>query len=92
MNKGPVEKKETPEQNVRDYNIGNSNYSSFKIQPWSIWEEYKLNPWDADVVKRILRTKKIPGKTKVQARIVDYEKIIHVCQERIRQLKANNKV
>ena len=41
-----------------------------------------LNPWDADIVKRVLRTKE--GKD----RKLDYEKIIHVCQERIRQLEA----
>ena len=68
--------------NVRDYNIGKSDYSKHKIQPWSIWLEYNLNPWDADIVKRVLRTKE------GEDRKLDYEKIIHVCQERIRQLEA----
>lgn len=67
--------------NTRDFNVGESNYADFKIQPWDIWKEYNLNPWDADVVKRILRTKK------GQERKLDYEKIIHICQERIRQLE-----
>jgi hypothetical protein len=66
---------------VRDGNVGNSNYSQHLIQPWSIWQDWNLNPWDADIVKRVLRTKK------GDARIMDYEKIIHICQERIRQLK-----
>lgn len=68
--------------NVRDYNVGKSDYSKHKIQPWDIWLEYGLNPWDADIVKRVLRTK--GG----EDRKLDYEKIIHVCQERIRQLEA----
>lgn len=68
--------------NVRDYNIGKSDYSKHKIQPWDIWLEFGLNPWDADIVKRVLRTKE------GEDRKLDYEKIIHVCQERIRQLDA----
>lgn len=68
--------------NVRDYNIGKSDYAKHKIQPWDIWLEFGLNPWDADIVKRVLRTK--DG----EDRKLDYEKIIHVCQERIRQLDA----
>lgn len=66
---------------VRSHNIGTSNYSKHKIQPWDIWLEYDLNPWDADIVKRVLRTKE------TDSRVMDYEKIIHICQERIRQLK-----
>lgn len=68
--------------NVRDYNVGKSDYSKHKIQPWDIWLEYNLNPWDADIVKRVLRTKE------GEDRKLDYEKIIHVCKERIRQLEA----
>jgi len=64
---------------IRSHNIGASDYSKYKIQPWDIWLEYNLNPWDADIVKRVLRNK--PGE-----RRLDYEKIIHVCQERIRQI------
>ena len=74
---------------VREYNVGNSDYSKHKIQPWDIWREYNLNPWDADIVKRIYRTKVLQGKTESEARIEDYEKIIHICQERIRQLQNN---
>lgn len=74
-------------KDIREYNIGNSDYSKHKIQPWDIWREYNLNPWDADIVKRVLRTKEEPGKSKEESRILDYEKIIHICQERIRQLE-----
>jgi len=66
---------------VRAYNRGSSDYSQHIIQPWSIWQDWNLNPWDADIVKRILRTKQ------GESRILDYEKIIHICEERIRQLR-----
>ena len=55
----------------------------------SIWKDYNLNPWDADIVKRVLRTKKESGKSEIESRIMDYEKIIHICKERIRQLKCD---
>ena len=67
---------------VRTYNVGASNYSEYSIQPWEIWLEYQLNPWDADIIKRVLRKKS------TDSRKLDYEKIIHVCQERIRQLDS----
>lgn len=65
---------------VRDHNQGASDYSKHVIQPWAIWQEYNLNPWDADIVKRVLRHKA------TDTRKMDYEKIIHICQERIRQI------
>ena len=65
---------------VRAYNRGTSDYSHHIIQPWTIWQDYNLNPWDADIEKRILRTKQ------GDSRRLDYEKIIHICQERIRQI------
>ena len=68
-------------QNHRDYNVGASNYSTKKIQPWDIWKEYHLNPWDADIIKRVLRDKKGEDPK------LDYEKIIHICQERIAHLE-----
>lgn len=77
----------TNESSCRDYNVGKSNYSKHIIQPWAIWQDYGLNPWDADIVKRILRTKAEEGMSEADSRILDYEKIIHICQERIRQLK-----
>ena len=67
---------------VRDHNVGESDYSAHIIQPWSIWIDYALNPWDADIVKRVLRTKQ--GEDRKQ----DYHKIIHICEERIRQIDA----
>ena len=70
----------------RNTNEGNSDYSKHTIQPWSIWLDYNLDPWDADIIKRILRTKKENGLTKEESRILDYKKIIHICNEKIRQL------
>lgn len=75
---------------IRDYNIGTSDYSKHVIQPWSIWIDYDLNPWDADIVKRVLRTKSEKGISAKESRILDYEKIIHICKERIRQLTLEN--
>ena len=65
---------------VRGRNVGASDYSQHIIQPWAIWQEYRLNPFDADIVKRVLRHKA------TDSRRMDYEKIIHICQERIRQI------
>ena len=70
------------QEDVRSYNVGQSDYAKHKIQPWDIWLEYNLNPWDADIVKRILRTKE------TDSRKLDYEKIIHIAKERIRQIDA----
>lgn len=71
---------------VRSHNVGKSNYSEHTIQPYSIWIDWDLNPWDADIVKRVLRTKKECGMSFNQSRKMDYEKIIHICKERIRQI------
>ena len=73
--------------NVRKENVGKSNYSEHVIQPWSIWLDYDLNAWDADIIKRVLRTKEEPGISKKEARAMDYRKIIHICNERLRQLE-----
>ena len=71
------------ENNTRSYNIGSSNYSDHIIQPWTIWLDYpELTAWDADIIKRVLRNKL--GESRKQ----DYEKIIHIAQERIRQIET----
>lgn len=67
-------------ENVQSYNVGKSDYAKHAIQPWDIWKEYNLNPWDADIVKRVLRNKE------GEARTLDYEKIIHICKYRIAEL------
>ena len=65
---------------TRSYNEGDSDYSRHILQPWSVWLAYNLNPWDADIIKRVLRNKK------GDSRDLDYKKIIHDCKERLRQL------
>ena len=78
---------------IRAFNIGASDYSKHKIQPWDIWEEYNLNPWEADIVKRVLRTKCEDGLasrlSRIDSRIMDFEKIIHVARKCIELLKKD---
>lgn len=61
----------------RNYNVGESNYSKHKYQVWDIWKDFDLNPWEADIVKRILRKK--DGEEN------DFEKIRHILTEMIEQ-------
>ena len=64
----------TPEEEevtARSHHVGESDYSKHRIQPYDIWMEYKLDPWRADLIKRILRTK--PGQ-----RRLDLEKMRHI--------------
>lgn len=65
---------------VRSFNVGASDYSKHKYQSWDFWLTFRLNPFDADLCKRILRTKATDG------RLLDYQKIKHICSERLRQL------
>lgn len=74
---------------VRTHNVGASNYSSDKhlIQPWTLWLDYpNLTPFDHDILKRVLREKATDG------RKLDYQKIIHICEERIRQINELNEI
>ena len=66
---------------VRSFNIGNSDYAEHKIQPWDVWIAYRLNPFHADMVKRLLRTKAEGGMSPLEARRLDYEKIKHIAME-----------
>ena len=68
------------QDNIRNNNVGDSDYSKHIIQPWSVWLDWNLNPWDADIVKRICRHK--DGEDDK----IKYEKIIHICKERLRQI------
>lgn len=79
---GIVNEENSEFNDVRTFNVGTSNYFNHIIQPWSIWLDWNLNPWDADIIKRVLRNKL--GESRKQ----DYEKIIHICQERIRQIET----
>ena len=63
LNKDAIEKLvqlgilKTSFNTCRNTNVGKSNYAEHLIQPWSIWQDWNLNPWDDYIVKRILRTK-----------------------------------
>lgn len=75
---------------VRGGNKGKSNYAAAGVlmQPWSIWCDWEhLTAWDKDTIKRIFRTKEEGGMSIEEARIMDYEKIIHNATERIRQIR-----
>ena len=72
---------------VRSYNIGASNYSqNHKYQPWDFWILFRLNPWDGDITKKVLRKKS------TDTRILDYKKMKHIALERIRQFQNNENV
>lgn len=74
---------------VRTHNVGASNYSSNEhvIQPWTIWLDYpNLTPFDHDIIKRILREKATDSRT------LDYQKVMHICEERIRQINELNEI
>lgn len=71
---------------TRNHNVGKSNYSTKLIQPWTIWRAYpELTSFDHDIIKRVLREK--DGET----RRMDYEKIIHICEECIRGIDVQEK-
>lgn len=74
------------DENVRSHNVGSSDYAKHKIQPWDVWLDHHLNPWEGDIVKRVIRRKK------GQNRREDFEKIIHIAQELIRQIDAGEYV
>ena len=78
---------ESKKTNPTSKHVGSSDYSKHEIQPYDIWLEYQLNPWDADIVKRVLRTKKVEGQSSDDTRIEDYRKIIHICESRIQHIQ-----
>ena len=80
-------------EEIRNHHVGNSNYSQMPkgYQPWDLWKIFHMNPWDADIQKRLLRTKAEPCMTMAESRKIDYQKIIHVCQERINQIDEGYK-
>lgn len=69
---------------VRGRNFGASDYNKgHLISPWVIFLDHpELTFWDMDIIKRILRQK--DG----DPRELEYRKIIHDCEERLRQLKV----
>ena len=74
------------EDDVMSYNVGDSNYSGMAMQPWDVWEAHDLDPWRADIVKRLLRVKGDEDP------IVDLQKIQHICAKLISQLECGKDV
>jgi hypothetical protein len=55
----------------RENQVDGDHYRKHKIQPWDIRKEYGLNPWEADVIKYVLRRKPEVN------RIIDLKKARH---------------
>ena len=72
----------SPKEEHRNYNVGESDYSKHEYQVWDVWRDFELNPWEADIVKRALRHKK--GEEN------DVKKINHILNEMMSQ--TNNKI
>jgi len=74
---------------ARSYNVGKSDYARHRIQPYDIWSEYKLDPWRADIIKRVLRTKAEPGMTIHESKLLDLRKIQHIVTHMIELYEEN---
>lgn len=70
---------------VSSYNVGNSDYHKHKYQAWDAWQEYDLDPWDADIAKRVMRQKKGDPAS------LDYQKIKHVCDKQLQRIELGQK-
>lgn len=65
---------------IQSYNIGESNYAKHDVQPWDVWLSHpELNAWECDIVKRILRTKGATAAQKKANKVLDLQKIKHIC-------------
>ena len=69
--------------NPKDSNIGESDYSTRKIQPWDVWESFNPTPWEADIIKRLMRTKSAEDDE------LDLQKIRHVCEYKMMELDSD---
>ena len=64
--------------------IGGSHYKKYVISPWTFIRENLLNPFQANVIRYVVRYEDKNG-------IEDLEKIIHYCEMEIELLKKKNK-
>ena len=65
----------------RNYNIGESNYAKKNIQPWDIIRNWKLDFFEGNIIKYIVRVKP-------NTRIEDLKKACHYIQEIIEYTKT----
>ncbi len=71
-------------------NVGASDYSDKPIQPWEIWVALELDPFRADLVKRLLRKKAEGGMSLKESRILDLKKMQHIITHMISLYETNN--
>ena len=64
--------------------IGGSHYKKYVISPWTFIRENLLNPFQANVIRYVVRYEDKNG-------IEDLQKIIHYCEMEIELLKKKNK-
>ena len=65
---------------MKSKQIGGTHYSSHEIQPWDIVVEYKLNYFEGNALKYLLRTK--------DNRVMDLQKAIHYLDKEIENVQA----
>lgn len=61
--------------------VGGTHYAKHKIQPWDIIDEYKLDFYEGNILKYLLRDKK--------DRIEDLEKLIHYAEKALENTKKD---
>lgn len=59
--------------------VGGTHYAKHKIQPWDIIDEYKLDFYEGNILKYLLRDK--------ENRIEDLQKLIHYAEKAIEDAK-----
>lgn len=79
--KGPTSASIFMSAEDRKIQVGGSHYNSHAIQPWDIILEYKLDFWEGNALKYLLRRKG-------DARKQDLEKARHYIDECLRQINA----
>ncbi|MDR0912145.1 MAG: DUF3310 domain-containing protein [Methanobrevibacter sp.] len=67
---------------INNYNIGNSDYSKHKFQIWDIIVYYRLNFFEGNMLKYLLRKKNDKQE--------DYKKIRHYIEKSYEILKINS--
>lgn len=61
------------EEEQKAYDPPPAHYQGEGVTPWHIWEAFGLDPWQANVIKYVLRAGKKPGEEAAS----DYEKAVH---------------
>lgn len=69
-----------------DRQVGGDHYRQTDIQPWDIWKAYGLDPWQAGIIKYILRA----GRKENVPALQDYEKARHYLDYLIEQEQEKN--